>query len=131
MPEIIDTSSIINSYVPVAIFLIVGVVMPPITMLIVKLLSPRSKSKQKFTTYESGSDPTGDARIQFNVEYYIYAIAFVLFDVEILFLYPWATVYRGHGITSIATTAILAFIVIMVIGFIYEWKKGALQWSTK
>ena len=79
-------SGIIDSYIPVAIFLVVALVMPPMTMFMVKQLSPRSKAAGKYTTYESGSVPTGTARIQFNVEYYLYAIAFVLFDVEVLFL---------------------------------------------
>lgn len=119
---------IIDSYIPVAIFLIVAIVMPPMTMFMVKLLSPRSKAAGKYTTYESGSVPTGTARIQFNVEYYLYAIAFVLFDVEVLFLYPWVTVYRGHGITVIAVVEMFAFILILLFGYIYLWKKGALKW---
>lgn len=119
---------IIDSYIPVAIFLIMAIVMPPMTMFMVKLLSPRSKAAGKYTTYESGSVPTGTARIQFNVEYYLYAIAFVLFDVEVLFLYPWVTVYRGHGITVIAVVEMFAFILILLFGYIYLWKKGALKW---
>jgi NADH-quinone oxidoreductase subunit A len=119
---------IIDSYIPVAIFLIMAIVMPPMTMFMVKLLSPRSKAAGKYTTYESGSVPTGTARIQFNVEYYLYAIAFVLFDVEVLFLYPWVTVYRGHGITVIAVVEMFAFILILLFGYIYLWRKGALKW---
>ncbi len=119
---------IIDSYISVAIFLIVAIVMPPMTMFMVKLLSPRSKAAGKYTTYESGSVPTGTARIQFNVEYYLYAIAFVLFDVEVLFLYPWVTVYRGHGITLIAVVEMFAFILILLFGYIYLWRKEALKW---
>jgi NADH-quinone oxidoreductase subunit A len=121
-------SEIIDSYIPVAIFLVVALVMPPMTMFMVKQLSPRSKATGKYTTYESGSVPTGTARIQFNVEYYLYAIAFVLFDIEVLFLYPWVTVYKGHGITSLAVVEMLAFIFILFFGYIYLWKKGALTW---
>lgn len=121
-------SEIIDSYIPVAIFLVLALIMPPITMLMVKLLSPRSKAANKYTTYESGSIPTGTARIQFNVEYYLYAIAFVIFDIEVLFLYPWATVYKGHGITSLAVIEILAFTLVLLFGFVYLWKKGALTW---
>jgi F420H2 dehydrogenase subunit A len=121
-------SEIIDSYIPVAVFLIFALIMPPMTMFIVKHLSPRSRAAGKYATYESGSIPTGTARIQFNVEYYLYAIAFVLFDVEVLFLYPWVTVYKGHGITSIAVIEMFVFIFILLFGYVYLWKKGALTW---
>lgn len=123
-------TNIIDSYIPVAVFLIVSILMPPMTMLIVKLLSPRSRGAEKYTTYESGSVPTGSARIQFNVEYYLYAIAFVLFDIEILFLYPWAMVYKGNtGVsTPLAVIEILVFIFVLLFGYVFLWKKGALKW---
>jgi len=121
-------SGIIDSYIPVVIFLIVSLIMPPAAMFIVSLLSPRNKSAAKYTTYECGSEPTGDARIQFNVEYYLYAIAFVIFDVEVLFLYPWAMVYMDHGITAIATIEMLLFIVVLLFGYVYLLKKEALTW---
>ena len=121
-------AGIIDSYIPVAIFLVVAVLMPPMTMFLVKQLSPRSKAANKYTTYESGSVPTGNAKIQFNVEYYLYAIAFVLFDIEVLFLYPWVTLYKGPGITSIAVIEMFAFIVVLLFGYLYLCKKGALKW---
>ncbi|MBN2487611.1 MAG: NADH-quinone oxidoreductase subunit A [Methanosarcinaceae archaeon] len=122
-------TGIIDSYIPVAIFLVVSLIMPPAAMFIVSLLSPRNKSVNKYATYESGSEPTGDARIQFNVEYYLYAIAFVLFDVEVLFLYPWAMVYMNYGITAIATIEMLLFLVIVLFGYVYLIKKEALKWA--
>ncbi len=129
MSEIIDSSSIINSYIPVAVFLVVSLLMPPVTMLLVKLLSPRSKAAGKHSTYECGSEPLGDARIQFNVEYYLYAIAFVLFDIEVLFLYPWAMVYKGTGVdTMVAVVEMLIFIFVLLFGYVFLWKKGALKW---
>ena len=128
--------NIIDIYVPVAIFLIFGFVMPLAAMFIVKQLSPRSKSPVKYTTYESGSVPTGNARIMYNVEYYLFAILFVLFDVEILFLYPWVTVYVNDlvinnvtGFTTVlAVVEMFLFLVIVFLGYVYAWKKGALQW---
>ncbi|WP_340818918.1 F420H2 dehydrogenase subunit FpoA [Methanolobus sp. WCC4] len=128
MSGIIDISNIANSYIPVAIILIVALVMPPMTMLIIKLLSPRSKASAKYTTYEAGSLPIGTARIQFNVEYYLYAIAFVLFDIEVLFLYPWATIFKGHNIDFIATVEMLVFIFVVLFGYVYLIKKEALKW---
>ncbi|ABE52215.1 MULTISPECIES: F420H2 dehydrogenase subunit FpoA [Methanococcoides] len=129
MSVIIDSSSIINSYIPVAVFLVVSLLMPPATMAMVKLVSPRSKSPNKYTTYECGSDPLGDARIQFNVEYYLYAIAFVLFDIEVLFLYPWAMIYQGTSVDMVtAIVEMLIFIFVLLFGYAYLWKKGALKW---
>ena len=128
MSGIIDTSNVIYSYIPVAVILVVALVMPPITMLIVKLLSPRSRGGLKYNTYEAGSVPTGNARIQFDVEYYLYAIAFVLFDIEVLFLYPWATIFKGHGITEVATVEMLVFIFVVLFGYVYLLKKEALKW---
>jgi NADH-quinone oxidoreductase subunit A len=123
-------SNIVYSYIPVAVFLLVALLMPPMTMLIVKLLSPRSTGAEKYSTYESGSVPTGPARIQFNVEYYLYAIAFVLFDIEVLFLYPWAMIYRGNtGVdTTVAVVEMLVFIFVLLFGYAFLWKKGALKW---
>ncbi|MGB3907070.1 MAG: F420H2 dehydrogenase subunit FpoA [Methanomethylovorans sp.] len=129
MSGIIDVSNIIYSYIPVAIILVVAFLMPPVTMFLVKQLSPRSKSPVKYETYEAGSVPTGSARIQFNVEYYLYAIAFVLFDIEVLFLYPWATIFREPSITIIATIEMLIFIFVVLFGYLYLIKKEALKWQ--
>ncbi|PQV42130.1 F420H2 dehydrogenase subunit FpoA [Methanohalophilus euhalobius] len=129
MSGIVD-SNIVYSYIPVAVFLVVSLLMPPMTMLIAKLLSPRSTGAEKYSTYESGSIPTGPARIQFSVEYYLYAIAFVLFDIEVLFLYPWAMIYRGNtGVdTTVAVVEMLIFIFVLLFGYAFLWKKGALRW---
>jgi NADH-quinone oxidoreductase subunit A len=126
----IVNSDIIYSYIPVAVFLLVALLMPPMTMLIAKLLSPRSTGAERYSTYESGSIPTGPARIQFSVEYYLYAIAFVLFDIEVLFLYPWAMIYRGNtGVdTTVAVVEMLIFIFVLLFGYAFLWKKGALRW---
>ncbi|MDF1532921.1 MAG: F420H2 dehydrogenase subunit FpoA [Methanosarcinaceae archaeon] len=121
-------TGVIDSYIPVVIFLIVALGVPPVLMFVVHQLSPRSKAVDKLTTYECGSVPIGEARIQFNVEYYLYAIAFVLFDIEILFLYPWAMVYVDHGITQIAIVEMLLFLVVVLMGYLYLWKKEALKW---
>ncbi len=129
---------IIDNFIPVGIFIVFGLAIPLAIMFIVKQLSPRSKSPVKFTTYESGSVPTGSANMMFNVEYYAYAILFVLFDVELLFLYPWVTVYMNDSVaasdfstgfsTGFSILAILVFVIVVLLGLIYEWKKGVLQW---
>lgn len=129
--------NIIDIYVPVAIFLVFGLIMPLVTMFIVKQITPRSTAIAKHTTYESGSVPTGNARIMFNVEYYFFAILFVVFDVEVLFLYPWVTVYVNQAVeryvltfsTELALFEMFIFLIVVFLGYIYAWKKGALQWS--
>jgi NADH:ubiquinone oxidoreductase subunit 3 (subunit A) len=128
--------NIIDIYIPVAVFVIFGLAIPLICMFLVKQLSPRSKNPVKFTTYESGSVPTGSANIMFNIEYYAYAILFVLFDVEVLFLYPWLTVYTNEYVQTyvpdftvgLAVAEMFLFLVIVFLGYIYAWKKWALEW---
>lgn len=127
-------AEIIDNFIPVAIFIVFGLVIPLAIMFIVKQLSPRSKNPVKFTTYESGSVPTGSANMMFNVEYYAYAILFVLFDVELLFLYPWVTVYVNDSVTTDGFTtgfsilAMVLFMIVVLLGLVYEWKKGVLEW---
>jgi len=126
----------IDTFIPVVVFLIFGFVIPLVIMFLVKQLSPRSTSPIKFTTYESGSVPTGSANMMFNVEYYAYAILFVLFDVELLFLYPWVTVYVNDTViantpgftTGFSILAMVLFMIVVLLGLVYEWKKGVLQW---
>lgn len=129
-------AEIIDNFIPVAIFIVFGLVIPLAIMFIVKQISPRSKNPVKFTTYESGSVPTGSANMMFNVEYYAYAILFVLFDVELLFLYPWVTVYVNEAVitntpgftTGFSILAMVLFMIVVLLGLVYEWKKGVLEW---
>ncbi|HIH43535.1 MAG TPA: NAD(P)H-quinone oxidoreductase subunit 3 [Candidatus Methanoperedenaceae archaeon] len=123
-------SGIIDSFIPVAIFLVFGFVMPVATMIIVKQISPRSQAGRKLSTYESGSVPFGDARIMFNVQYYLFAIVFVIFDVEVMFLYPWVTVYLGVDkfFTTMSVIEVVLFVLVLFVGYLYALKKGALQW---
>lgn len=123
-------SGIIDSFIPVAIFLVFGFVMPVATMIIVKQISPRSQAGRKLSTYESGSVPLGDARIMFNVQYYLFAIVFVIFDVEVMFLYPWVTVFLGADrfFTTMSVIEVILFVVVLFVGYLYALKKGALQW---
>jgi NAD(P)H-quinone oxidoreductase subunit 3 len=82
---------------------------------------------ERRTTYESGIEPMGEARIQFNIRYYMFALLFVLFDVETLFLYPWAVTFRQLGLSAFLEA--LVFITILILGLVYAWRKGALEWS--
>jgi len=96
-------------------------------MLIGKVLSPSLPDAEKLSTYECGFEPFEDARMQFDIRYYLVAILFILFDLEIAFLFPWATSLGGIGPTGF--WSMMFFLGVLTIGFIYEWKKGALEWE--
>jgi NAD(P)H-quinone oxidoreductase subunit 3 len=91
------------------------------------ILSPRRRGVERRTTYESGMEPIGGAWIQFNIRYYMFALVFVIFDVETVFLYPWAVAFSQLGL--LAFIEALVFIAILVVALVYAWRKGALEWS--
>jgi NADH:ubiquinone oxidoreductase subunit 3 (subunit A) len=111
----------------VAIFALVGAGMVTLPLLIIWLISPRSDYPQKFETYESGVPTIGQAWSQFHVRYYLFSLVFVVFDVEIIYLYPWAVVARSLG--ALAFWEMLVFLVILVLGLAYAWRRGALEWT--
>ncbi len=127
----------ILDYIPIAVMLVFALIIPFVIMFIVKQITPRNPARFKNTTYEGGKDPIGEAQVRFNVSYYLLAIVFVLFDVEVLFLYPWAVCYKNSvvmeaipGFTMIAVGAMTIFLIIaLVIGDAYAWKKGAFTWT--
>jgi NADH-quinone oxidoreductase subunit A len=116
-----------NSYLIVAIFLGLGILLPIVALFFGKLLGPHKPNEVKYSTYESGIEPFSDSRVQFHVRYYIFALMFVIFDIETVFLYPWAVAYEKLGI--FALVEMLIFAVMLVIGLIYAWKKKVLKWS--
>lgn len=118
----------INSYVIVTIFLVLGIVFPIAVLWIGKLLRPHKPTAGKETTYESGNEPVGDSQIRFNVRYYLYALMFVIFDIETVFLYPWAVAYNQLGLFALVEMAI--FIGLLLIGLIYAWKKKVFKWNS-
>lgn len=115
-----------NNYLIVVVFLCLGVLLPVVAVFLAKLLRPNIPSEAKYTTYESGNDPFNDSQIQFNVRYYIFALLFVIFDVETVFLYPWAVAYEKLGI--FALIEMLIFVFMLLIGLVYAWKKKVLKW---
>jgi NAD(P)H-quinone oxidoreductase subunit 3 len=110
----------------VAVFGVVGVLLAILPLAIVWLISPRGEYPQKLLTYESGVVPFGQAWSQFNVRYYLFSLAFVLFDVEVIYLYPWAIVFKELG--AFAFTEMFVFLAILFIALVYAWRKGALEW---
>ncbi|OEH93319.1 NADH-quinone oxidoreductase subunit A [Bacillus solimangrovi] len=116
-----------NNYLIVVAFLLLGILLPVVALTAGRFLRPNKPTIEKQTTYESGIEPFHDARVRFNVRYYIFALMFVIFDVETVFLYPWAVAYDKLGI--FALIEMLIFVVMLLIGLIYAWKKKVLKWS--
>ncbi len=108
-------------------FLIICSLVPALALAASKLLRPSSRGAERRTTYECGLEPIGGAWIQFNIRYYMFALVFVVFDVETVFLYPWAVAFNTLGL--LAFIEALIFIAILVIALVYAWRKGALEWS--
>ena len=117
----------LENYLPVLIFLIIGVLVGAGPMLIGYLLGPSNPDNEKLSPYECGFEAFEDSRMKFDVRYYLVAILFIIFDLEIAFLFPWAVVLDKIGLFGFMAMAL--FLAILVIGFIYEWKKGALEWE--
>jgi NADH-quinone oxidoreductase subunit A len=115
------------SYFPVLLQIVLAAGTAGALVTLSWLLGQRTRSRQKDTPYECGIAPTGSARERFSVKFYLVAIVFILFDIEAVFLYPWAVVYRQLRLFGFFE--MLLFIVLIVVGFFYIWKKGALDWS--
>lgn len=117
-----------NNYVIVAIFIGLGILLPVAALTIGRLLRPNKPLPEKLTTYESGNEPVGAGQVRFNIRYYLFALMFVIFDVETVFLYPWAVAYRKLGL--FALVEMLVFVALLLVGLAYAWKKKVLQWTS-
>ncbi len=114
-------------YFPILLFLLVGLAVGVAPVVLGALLAPHKPDAEKLSPYECGFEAFEDARMKFDVRYYLVAILFILFDLEIAFLFPWAIVLQDIG--WFGFISMLIFLGILVVGFIYEWKKGALEWE--
>lgn len=115
-----------QNYVPVFLFVAVVGVLIPITLLLARLVRPSNPNKHKLSPYECGIDPVDQARGRYTVRYYIVAILFVVFDVETIFLFPWAVRFKALGVFGLVE--MLVFLGILVVGYIWIWQKGVLEW---
>ena len=115
-----------SEYAYVGLFFLVGVAFVVGTLIACWLFRPYKPSSEKYTTYECGEDPIGVAFSQYNVRYYIFALIFVLFDIEAIFLYPWALLFDKLGLFGFVE--MFVFLIILVIGLVYAWRKGVLRW---
>ncbi|MDR9436796.1 MAG: NADH-quinone oxidoreductase subunit A [Thiohalophilus sp.] len=117
----------LENYLPVLLFMIVGLTVGVVMIVLGFVLAPSRPDSEKLSPYECGFEAFEDSRMKFDVRYYLVAILFIIFDLEIAFLFPWGVVLEDIGLFGYVAMAI--FLGILVIGFIYEWKKGALEWE--
>ena len=117
----------LEQYFPILLFILFGLGLGALMLAMGRFVSPSRPDPEKLSPYECGFEAFEDARMKFDVRYYLVAILFILFDLEIAFLFPWAVVLRDIGYFGFV--AMLIFLAILVVGFIYEWKKGALEWE--
>ncbi len=117
----------LGNYLPILIFMCVTLVFGSVFIILGKVLGPSRPDAEKNSPYECGFEAFEDSRMKFDVRYYLVAILFIIFDLEIAFLFPWAIVLDQIG--SFGLAAMGVFLTVLVIGFIFEWKKGALEWE--
>ncbi|GMQ89834.1 MAG: NADH-quinone oxidoreductase subunit A [Gammaproteobacteria bacterium] len=115
------------NYLPILIFIAVALLMGGAIMLLGGILGPHNPDSEKLSPYECGFEAFEDSRMKFDVRYYLVAILFIIFDLEIAFLFPWAVVLEEIGLFGFF--AMMLFLAILIVGFLYEWKKGALEWE--
>jgi NADH-quinone oxidoreductase subunit A len=118
---------VLTEYLPVLLFLAVSAVVGIALIAIGNLLGPRKPDAEKSAPYECGFEAFEDARMRFDVRYYLIAILFIIFDLEIAFVFPWATVFGKLGLVGLVEMGM--FLLLLVLGFVYVWKKGALEWE--
>ncbi|WP_101926830.1 MULTISPECIES: NADH-quinone oxidoreductase subunit A [Luteimonas] len=114
-------------YLPTLLFLIVATGIGIALLVVGNLIGPKRPTLEKLSPYECGFEAFEDARMQFDVRYYLIAIQFIVFDLEIIFIVPWATVFRELGVLGLIEMGIFAGM--LLLGFVYVWKKGALEWE--
>ena len=116
-----------SEWLYIGLFLVIGIIVPLVPLLFARVVAPRKPNPIKQSTYECGIETVGEAWLQYTVGYYLFAILFLIFDVEAIFLFPWAVVMKDAGITGFVE--ILIFFSILGLGLLYGWKKHALKWE--
>ncbi len=119
--------NVLSAYLPIAIFIGVALAIGLALMLAPFLLAYKSPDTEKLSAYECGFNAFDDARMKFDVRFYLVSILFIIFDLEVAFLFPWAVAFKDVGVYGF--WAMMVFLGVLTIGFIYEWKKGALEWD--
>ena len=117
----------LESFGPIGLFLIVALIFPVVPLALSRLIAPKKPDRVKYEPYESGMETIGPTHVQFPIRYYLYALIFVIFDVEVIFLFPWALVY--DRLPGIAAAEMGIFIVLLMAGLAYAWRKRAFEWQ--
>ena len=117
----------LRNYIPIMIMMVAGALFGLVMGKMNELVGPKRPSEEKQSTYESGMEPIRTARERFSVKFYMVATLFIVFDIEVVFLYPWAVSYKQLGVAGFVT--MFVFIAVLLIGYVYVWKKGALEWD--
>ena len=122
-----EQSDVLIDYLPILILLVISTLLAALVILLSSFLGPRRPTRRKLEPYESGMMPLGQARRRMPVKFYLVAVMFILFDIEVIFFYPWAVTFRQLGLFGFIE--MLVFVGILLIGYVYAWKKGALEWE--
>lgn len=125
--DIVQNKAMLAEYLPIAIFFGIATLVSVVVMVLPKVLAKEKPQKDKLSGYECGFEPFGDARGKFDIRFYLVAILFIIFDLEVAFLIPWAINLKAIG--AFGFWSMMVFLLVLTVGFIYEWKKGALDWE--
>ena len=126
-PQDVVIPPVPENYLPILLFIAIGIGLGTLSLFLGGLFRPNQPYRAKLAPYESGSPLFQDARVQFPIRYYVIAMLFVIFDIEIVFMFPWAVAFTRLGLVGLVE--MIVFIAILVVGFWYAWKKGALEWD--
>lgn len=121
----------LESYLPIFILMIAAILFGTVSVIISNVIGPRKPTVEKLSTYESGVEPVGSAHSKYSVKYYLVAMLFIVFDIEIVFMYPWAVTFKGFEgeMLRYALIEMIVFIVLLFIGLVYIYRKGSLKWN--
>ena len=121
------TGSYFHQYLFVGLLTLVAIVLAVAPLVLARFVAPKKPGMSKTSAYECGLASTGDAWVPFRVQYYLYALLFVIFDVEVVFIYPWALIWKSLGLAALVE--MVTFLSMLAVGLVYAWKKGVLEWE--
>jgi NADH-quinone oxidoreductase subunit A len=122
-----DAQTLVTSYLPVVIFLVIAAVLSVLFIVLTTLFAPKNPDTEKLSAYECGFNAFDDARMKFDVRFYLVSILFIIFDLEVAFLFPW--IFQVAEGNVFAFWSMMAFLGVLTVGFVYEWRRGALEWQ--